>query len=125
MTIEQEFFEAFGIEPVYYAINKEIVDHPLYIKDVDLYPPITSEIVLKLEEIFIDFDRIELVRINKIMNLKTMEETHEYIYVLDENTFTADNRKDALLLMCMELKDEIQEEVRGLFINNKQNGVTI
>lgn len=121
----KEFFETFGIEPSTctseslitkgfrstqpfddYTKNELALDR---IKIIEFfYPPITSDIVLGLIGIFIDFDRIELVKTNK-GNL------HEYIYVLGENTFTANTRKDALLLMCIYFAEDIVEDVRALF----------
>src|SRR5574344_570535 len=135
MTIEKEFFETFGIKPNYWyyteigsdrynlsRINRFLIDKTELIKLLTdniyrqensivaikvlkaekTYPPVTPEIVLGLITILV----------KKHCNLTLYWGLPKLI--------------EQILKQCIkDSKDkEIQEEVRGLFINNKQNGVT-
>ena len=146
--MEQEFFEAFGINKIdghncipYNTIKNEceyiingFTDSCSNCEHLEKhYPPITPEIVLKLEEILL----------NTFQNFKykTGIENNTYsngikgvigcfcsnkIPFKGNNYFLGradsyewagigDNRLDALLNLCIQLKDEIQDQVRELF----------
>lgn len=72
-----------------------------------IYPPITPEIVLGLEEIIINkYDSTEVFK-----NAYTIwfTGTEDALHV------SGKTRQDALLKLCIQLKDEIQDQVRGIF----------
>ena len=105
--MEQEFFEAFGIEPKIkydeFNIDDEKVLMP-YQED----PPITPKIVLGLEEIIID----------KYYNLTLNKSNDDYPYQYETRDLFTDwckTQKEALLSLCIGYKDEIQPEVKELF----------
>ena len=113
MTIEQEFFEAFGIEAKlrpnyckreglncrkneYFILSK---CHELQCENFKpeyAHPPITPEIVLNLQVILCNF-----------------HSEHECCLLITGNSI--ENITINILKDCIELKDYIQAEVRGLF----------
>lgn len=107
MTIEQEFFEAFGIEPKRRFFQcKNGID---YYEDCELvcnecseaiyqekYPPITPEIMLNLQVILCNF-----------------HSEHECCLLITGNSI--ENITINILKDCIELKDYIQSEVLTLF----------
>jgi len=159
--LEQEFFEAMGIEqPIFYIMEND----KGFLIQIDNSNPdmkleviravkkgykvieylkgytqsITDTIVLKLEEVIIDkqnklnFDFLNphktyYYKDNKLENVKwaysLVEEQSEYEYYgdytrvwnEDKISSSGDTRKDALLSLCIQLKDEIREEVKAVF----------
>ena len=132
----KEFFEMFEIEPEIeenYCISN-YDDCPIstqcccpenctkcdnYEKEHEVYPPITSDIVLGLEEIILDkFELNVLKQKDTFNNIQYSYYIHNYNS--DELTDAymeahRYSRKDTLLYICIQLKDEIQYQVRALF----------
>lgn len=106
---EQEFFEAFEIEGEW--LNRFDWQNKTG-KRAYVYPKITPEIILGLEEIIakkssgltLNFDKNGMCWYLKDFGYET---------VLGSGIFYS--RIDALLSLCIQLKDEIQNEVKELF----------
>ena len=115
--IEKEFFEAFAIEKtgcktcVYGSKKWQDCKNEMGVacpEEKYTYPPITADIVLGLEEIII----------NKCYNLVLNKAEDDYPYQYETKDFFTDwykTQEEALLSLCIGLKDEIQHEVRNLF----------
>ena len=120
MTIEQEFFEAFGIEPKQHKSNRclnidycgVLEEEPPKMKFVcdkcenknikevvlfETYPPITPEIVLGLMTLLFNF------------TLKKYPKTTGLNFDIKRDI------KEQILSGCVHLKDEIQDQVNVLF----------
>ena len=137
MTIEQEFFEAFGIpkmgcsrddNPCTYKSEKwnKCKNEGMECQENEFnYPPITPEIVLGLEEIIIKNKKCCDLTIHFIKHgyganggylytflgyLPTSKNDTQIKIIASGNT-----RKDALLKLCIQLKHELQSEVKELF----------
>jgi hypothetical protein len=116
--IEQEFFEAFGIEPeIIYEYNFNLSNNPKYstrakyvvvnlckqgykvesVKIIKLYPPITPEIILELMQLIFD------------ATLKKYPKTTGLNFDIKRDI------KEQILSGCIQLQPEIQDQVRGLF----------
>ena len=106
MTIEQEFFEAFGIRKIrrcelddecFMGFGHSCKECDIYGQAYEVYPPITPEIVLKLAATLNDivFSKIECCC---LFTGKTVEEI--------TNNILSD---------CIDHKDEIQNQVKALF----------
>ena len=136
MTIEQEFFEAFGIDKTVPAcdINRKIGDdglcffkpcyQPTKTKNIYCefyrqyaYPPITPEIVLGLEDVLIkEYPSVQYSKdideeIGSCIELRACQ----FIRTPANNKAIGKTRKEALLRLCIQLKDEIQDQVKALF----------
>lgn len=115
MTIEQEFFEAFGIEPK--CITEEIGNILGFCNTAIkyIYPPITPEIVLGLIKIIISKDYVfNIWETNMFTNndkyIANASNSVRHDIYGRSNTFN-----DTILSLCIKLKDEIQDQVRELF----------
>lgn len=132
MKTEQEFFEAFGIEPKqefncvfcqYYDDAEIDTGCSHYLADECeeiefIYPEITPEIVLKLEEIAMNAiwvyggDRLIYTNENGL---------HKYFAdnYSDKVLLKADTKKEALLKLFLHdyaiRKEDVQDQVRGIF----------
>lgn len=127
MIIEQEFYEAFGIEPKpmywckkydetmiadcrYPNRDKECLTcEQHYIKE-QIYPPITSKTVLNLIKIILDCDIDILIAKDEngyIARKNIM--SYSMHWVVDGNF------NNTVLKLCIQLKDEIQDQVKALF----------
>jgi len=111
--IEKEFFEAFGTElkePCKYSYSCGHAK-PCCPRKKCL-PPITADTVLRLEEIILD------KYVDSLILTKIKDRTFEYRIGYSNqwsNIVQDDTRKNTLLKLCIELKDEIYNEVRNLF----------
>lgn len=127
--IEQKFFKAFKIEPeIIYEYNFNLSNNPKYstrakyvvidlckqgykvesVKIIKLYPTITPEIILRLEDIII----------NKYYNLILNKAEDDYPYQYETKDLFTDwckTKEEALLSLCIGCKDEIQDQVKELF----------
>lgn len=148
--IEKEFFEAMEIKPTMlcqcsfknlkdyryeYEYGDDNCEHSddfefsckdceKSIQNIPLYPPITSDIVLGLEEIILDKHKARYsVSFSYNWNYNGRYYTCSYsanqCYCPYDSKFKTsnpfNNKKDALLSLCVQLKDEISEEVKALF----------
>ena len=116
-NIEKEFFEAFSIKKVrecelrnecFLGFAHTCHECDIYGQAYEVYPPITPEIVLKLEEIIID----------KYFNLILNKAKDDYPYQYETKDLFTDwckTKKEALLSLCIGYKDEIEDQVRNLF----------
>ena len=132
MTIEQEFFKAFGIpkmgcsrddNPCTYKSEKwnKCKNEGMECQENEFnYPPITPEIVLGLMKTIIKLRDNEQ---NTLLIIKNNKD-NKYSWVLEENTedynnFTTEEEynslEDCILSLCIQLKDEIQAQVKELF----------
>lgn len=75
------------------------------------YPPITSDIVLGLSKILIDFGWLhcEKFTIDKYLTEFDNDELKDKIQVVEHNF------EDCILKTCVQLKDKISEQVKALF----------
>lgn len=141
--IEQEFFKTFGIEEYrvcnhqrqhgFCAMGKGCDNHSC--KENKGYPPITPEIVLKLEEVLFNIN-CSGVHMSRCLGHHKSENgmTHCHFewgyeafdlgdYFESEDKTYNDwhyesqnkDRTKALLSICIQLKDEIQEQVKAVF----------
>ena len=78
-----------------------------------IYPPIISDIVLGLEDIVMFKYGGISIRTNK--EYYAYASTNINKKILEVKGVTCDNRKEALLQLCIQLKDKISEEVKALF----------
>ena len=120
MTIEEEFFEAFGIEEVrecelrdecFLGFAHTCDKCDIYGQAYEVYPPITSDIVLELENILRKNGGFWL-------DVTTNTECWQYSSKRPKKSgLWFDNKKDALLNICIQLKDNnnIKQDVRNLF----------
>jgi len=123
--IEKKFFEAFGIEPKWddcctnnqFCKDKygtKCTDRQCWFEcpygvDGNTYPPITSDIVLGLEEIMQKKGGFWL-------DVTTNTECWQYTSKRPKKSSCwFNNKKYALLNLCVQLKHEISEEVKALF----------
>lgn len=129
MTIEQEFFEVFGIAKIKcdYTCKEDIIWDSANNPNHDClncdgkntsYQPITAEIVLKLEEILSRCGGIDYYESFNFMGTK--KSGYRYYksnrnYRLNIKESTAESRADALCGILIQFKDEIQDQVKELF----------
>ena len=123
--MKKEFFEAFGIEPTIkwlgnnFSSGKQWFTYEIRDKFGNInetkkfYPPITPEIVLGLEEIIRQNNKIKLELIFGSEFVYRYELIREYGSI--HNRISHKSRKDALLKLCIQLKHELQSEVQQLF----------
>lgn len=129
--IEQEFFEAFGIEPIRCVTESLLTighkceqDYDDYVKRQKskglvnilefIYPPITPEIERKLEEIIIKKYFSFGYAFDEKVKFKWCAFYAKDIKT-DEVLCFGKTRQEALLNLCIQLKDEIKEEVKECF----------
>lgn len=118
---EQEFFKCFGIEKKAYKrkyeLNFKTVKMPIL-----KYPKITPRIALRLEEIILD-DKKHLYS-TKLTYFKTPNQKYRCNFNSDKAVgfgtlavfgYEKKTKIEALLDLCIQLKDEIQNEVKELF----------
>lgn len=107
--IEKEFFETNGVEKIRLYNSAGL----FYLG----YPPITPEIILKLEEIITKWIKstwnTPLGGTFLILGINLYQIWNGCRTCLYDSY--ADNRKDALLKLCTKLAPEIKEEVQKLF----------
>lgn len=124
MTIEQEFFEAFRIEP-------EMHEGRDYDSDGNIcswypeYPSITPEIVLGLVNIIIRYFMTDAVTFafneNKQEYGVGIEFITEFAYEKpDIKTAYGKTFEECVLNLCIKIQSEIQNEVRKLFEKEKK-----
>lgn len=136
MTTEQEFFEAFEIEAVrYYYVEypfyicktkQELINHikqykgskvlcgKTKVKQVTYnYPPITPEILLKLIKIIIKQYRDFCIRDYLGAEYKAMCDNNWEDW--EKEGKDCKTEEEAILSLCITIKDEIQDQVRGIF----------
>ena len=128
--IEKEFFEAMKIKPTMlcqcsfknlkdyrYEYGDDCCEHlddfefsckdcEKSIQNIPLYPTITSDIVLGLMQIileYIDKNNCETLHIN------------DGQFYFDFYSVSGENIKECVLQMCIKLEDKISEEVKALF----------
>ena len=110
--IEKEFFEAFGIEPKEPCKYGYGCGHakPCCPRKKCL-PPLTSDIVLGLSKILMDFGWLhcEKFTIDKYLTEFDNDELKDKIQVVECNF------EDCILKTCIKLKNEISKEVKALF----------
>lgn len=114
--IEKEFFEAFGISKVQrcsldsnncpFGFSHKCSECD--VDDMKVYPPITSDIVLGLEEMILN--KLDTIQYTKKGDNHYYVECNEYVETY--GTF-GKTRKGSLLNLCIQLKSEIYEEVKA------------
>lgn len=105
--IEKEFFEAFGTEPKEPCKYGYGCGHakPCCPRKKCL-PPITADIILGLMQIILEY-------IDK-NNCETLHVNNGQFY-FDFYSASGENIKECVLLLCIQIKNKIQTEVRNLF----------
>lgn len=125
--MEQEFFEAFEIEPKrrFFQCKKGID----YYEDCELvcnecseaiyqekYPPITPEIVLKLIKIIADKGySFKVFEAEDMFNNGIKYVTNAITDIKHDIYGRGKAIDEAVISLCIQLKDEIQDQVRALF----------
>jgi hypothetical protein len=106
MNIEEQFFEAMGIE----ADNSETA---YFTGRLGAYPTITDTIVLRLEDVICYKYGIFKKGYSQVGH----GGTYKFGYSLPDKHLSCygDTRLEALLRLCIQLKDEIREEVQDIF----------
>ena len=110
----KDFFECFGIEPEMQE-GREYDSEGNVCSWYPVYPTITAEIVLKLEEIILN----KGTGISYLNHDKGFEFRFSYAYKNFEymtKSSMGKTRQEALLNLCIQLKDSIKDKVKELFV---------
>ena len=117
----KEFFEAFSIKKVrecelrdecFLGFAHTCDKCDIYGQAYEVYPPITSDIVLGLERIILD-NQGNIIYLMELLDDYYCLCGDDYQYPTNEGRGTT--RLNALLQLCIKLKHEISEEVKALF----------
>src|SRR5574344_736895 len=140
MTMEQEFFEAFGIEPTMlcncsyknlqeyrYEYGDDVCEHiddfefsckdcEKSKKSIPYYPPITPEIVLKLIKVIADKGySFKVFEAEDMFNNGIKYITNAITDIKHDIYGRGKTIDEAVISLCIQLKDEIQDQVKALF----------